>query len=84
MLKEIDVVDGQEISVQIVQVVEDPQEFPDPFDDGLRTVRFSQLCEESGPSAAVVYFAFPSFCFRPRARLRTLLMIHSIWSSSSA
>jgi hypothetical protein len=36
LLKEIDAVDGKEVGVQVFQVVEDPEEFLDPVDDGLR------------------------------------------------
>ncbi len=83
-LLKVDAVDREEVGVQVVLVVEDPDEFLDPFDDGLRALGFPDLLERPDPRGAVVYFAFPPCCFRPRARSRTLLMIHSIWSSSSA
>lgn len=83
MLK-VEAVDREEVGVDVVLVVEDPQEFLDSLDDGLREVRLFDLVEEADPRSAVVYFAFPSRFFRPRARSRTLLTIHSIWSSVSA
>lgn len=80
----VEAVDGEEVGVQVVLVVENPQEFLDAFDDGLRVGRLFDQVEEPEPPGAVAYFAFPSFFFRPRARSRTFSTIHSIWSSSSA
>jgi len=81
----VEAVDSEEVGIDVFFVVEDPQEFLDPFDDGVPEAGFFDLGEELDPRGAVVYFAFPSCFFRrPRARSRTLLTIHSIWSSVSA
>lgn len=81
---QVDPVDREEVGVDVVEVVKDGEEFFDAVADGVGAVGLSDLVEQSQPGAAAVYLAFPSFCFRPRARSRTLLMIHSIWSSVRA
>ena len=84
LLKEIDAVDGEEVGVEVVLVVEDPQEFVDPFTDGLGPVELLE-CVVQQPEPSGTYLAFPSrFSCRPKARSRTLLTIHSICSSVSA
>lgn len=81
---QVDPVDREEVGVDVVEVIEDGEEFFDAVADGFGAVGLGDLVEQPEPGAAAVYFAFPSFFFLPRARSRTLLMIHSIWSSVRA
>ena len=81
LLKEVDAVDGEEVGVDVVLVVEDPEDLAEPVSEGVRpSVVVGPLAEAGQPRRA----AFPSFSWVPRDLLTTIPTILSSCSFSKA
>jgi len=83
LLSEIDAVDSEEVGVEVFLVVEDPEDFLDPIEDGLGQVRAPESLVQN-PRPCWRPYAFPS-CFsrRPIDRSTTIWMMRRSCSSFS-
>jgi len=81
LLKEVDAVDGEEVGVDVVLMVEDPNDLDEPvLEDGEPALLERPVTQGRQPRRA----AFPSFSCLPRDLLTTIPTISSNCSFSRA